>query len=246
VTVSTSTDRSPAVKKPDALQSSVVEILRNAIVRGDLYPGEKLAETRIALQLGVSRTPVREAFKQLQAEGLVSVVSRSGTFVTQLSPEDVAQLYDVREALEGMVARLAATAHAKADLRLLQANIRRTERTVKDHDRFGFIACDVEFHRLLTEATKNGKLGEHVAYLENRIQRERLAFLVTGRSGRIDRSYGEHQRVFEAVQAGDPDWAERAMREHVQRGREELVSALREQDRSRQLGRRSGLPLSDG
>ncbi|MEA2330430.1 MAG: hypothetical protein QOH58_568 [Thermoleophilaceae bacterium] len=226
-----------SAKQPEALQRSVVEILRRAIVRGDLFPGEKLAETRIAAQLGVSRTPVREAFKQLQSEGLVSVVSRSGTFVTQLSSEDLAQLYAVREALEGMVARVAAEARTDADLELLRANLERTERAVQAGDRSEFISCDIEFHRLMIDATKNEKLAEHCAFLENRIQRERLAFVVTGRAGRIQRSWSEHSKVVAAVEAGNPNAAERAMRQHVQKGREELVRALQEHERSRQFTR---------
>lgn len=227
-------------EKPEVLQATVLDTLRRAIVRGDLFPGEKLAETRIADQLGVSRTPVREAFKQLQAEGLVTVVSRSGTFVTELSSREVGELYAVREALEGMVARLAAEHHTAEDRRALEANMKRTTRAVDAGDVHEFVACDADFHRTMISAAKSEKLAEHVAFLENRIQRERLAFVVTARPGRAARSCAEHARVLEAVLARNPDAAERAMRRHVQKGRAEIVSSLEEHERSRQFSRGAG------
>jgi DNA-binding GntR family transcriptional regulator len=227
----------PAHGKPDALQASVLEILRRAVVRGELFPGEKLAEARIASQLGVSRTPVREAFKQLQAEGLVTVVNRSGTFVTDLSSREVAELYEVREALEGMVARLAAEHHDDRDRRALEANVERMRKAVESGDVQEFLVCDREFHRALVIATNNEKLAEHVAFLENRIQRERLGFVVTARPGRAKRSYTEHMRVMTPVLARNADGAERAMRRHVRNGRDEIVSSLEEYERTRHFSR---------
>ena len=200
--------------------------LRQEIVEGGFKPGEKLSESRLAEHYGVSRTPVREAIKQLELEQFVTVERRRGTFVRVMTVPEVLDLYEVREALEGMAARLCAQRADNTLLSRLDGILRRMEVMVGEDDRSAYLACDLELHAAIFEGANNLRLLEQYGLLTIHMQRDLLGHIVTGIAGRMARSMSEHGDLVQAITLRSADEAESRMRSHVISGRQELASSM--------------------
>lgn len=183
--------------------------LREAITSAALVPGRRLSENELAGQLGVSRTPIREALALLREERLVAIVPQLGTFVTRVSPSAVADAAFVREALECSAVRLAAERVEAPELAELQANLAAQEAA----DPVGFDGLDDDFHRTLCEAG-----GRAIAWtLAQRVngQLDRIRRLSLPEPGYVAEMIAEHHEVVAAVARRDADGAERALRHHL-------------------------------
>jgi DNA-binding GntR family transcriptional regulator len=209
-----------------SIKDEIVAALRVDIVNGTLMPGQKLSESRLAEMYGVGRTPVREAIKQLEAEKLVSVERRRGTFVKRLTPRDVMDLLEVRQAIEALAAALCAQRATGAQVAELDAILDRMEPAVRAGDQRTYLACDDELHRAIFESSGNPRLVDHYNLLLNQMQRDVLAKIVSGVEGRMDRSLAEHKAIIRAISVRDPQGAEAAMRVHVRAGRHELGASI--------------------
>jgi DNA-binding GntR family transcriptional regulator len=225
-----STQNGLVTKGPGSVKQEVVKALREDIIAGDLRPGEKLSEARLADRFGISRTPVREAFKELESEDLVTVERRRGTFVTKLTRGEVMELYAVRAALEGMAARLCAERATDETVKKLEALMKALDKAVKKDDGKLFLARDKDLHEQIFVGAGNAMLTQHYRTLSAHMQRERLGSMVTRQPGRLGRSSSEHRHIVSAIADRDGASAELAMRAHVQHGREELAAALAEND----------------
>ena len=195
--------------------------LREAITTAQLVPGRRLSENELAGQLGVSRTPIREALALLREERLVAIVPQLGTFVTRVSPGAVADAAFVREALECSAIRLAAERIEGAALSELQANLAAQEQA----DVPTFDSLDDDLHRMLCEAA-----GHAIAWtLARRAngQLDRIRRLSLPEPGYVRLMVAEHHVVVGAVAERDADGAERALRHHL-RMVPSLLPALRE------------------
>ncbi len=195
--------------------------LREAITTAQLIPGRRLSENELAGQLGVSRTPIREALALLREERLVAIVPQLGTFVTRVSPAAVADAAFVREALECSAVRLAAEAIEGPLLAGLQANLAAQESA----DVLAFDGLDDDFHRALCDAS-----GHPIAWtLTHRAngQLDRIRRLSLPEPGYLREMVAEHHDVVAAVARRDADGAERALRHHL-RMVPSLLGALRE------------------
>jgi len=192
---------------------------------GVLKPGEQLTETQLAQELGMSRTPVRNALLRLHHERLVTSVPNGGTFVAALSPVDVAEMYDLREVLEGLAARLLARriTPAEADvLRELAAKADAPSATLSD---------DMEFHRAIVSMCGNARLAELVdAFcLHSLTFDERSRQMVASGDVQVlqkDRDVDAHRVVAEKIIAGDASGAEEALKYYIHRGKNILIKAL--------------------
>lgn len=205
-----------------ALHEEVADQIRSAIVNGELYPGERLVEDRLAHQLDVSRHPVREALRTLQLEGFVDISPRRGATVSRISSDEGSELFEVLSALDGLAARLAA---AEQDV----AAIARTEGVLEEadlilasgltdlsRDDLGSLAdLNRRFHRLIGDAAGNRQLTESITPLRDRIQWIQGA--VNRR--RPELSWAEHRKIYEAVASGDGDAAEAMARAHIEAAR---------------------------
>lgn len=200
------------------------EIIKGWIVNHDLAPGMKLQEDALAGRLGVSRTPIREALSRLAQEGLVTMVPRRGTFVVDLTREDITELYEVREATEGMAAHLAAGRRSSEQLRQMQAAFAPFQHGVGPEDLTAYSQADLLFHDLLIRAAGNRSLQQVAGSLNDRIQMLRLRSVVL--PGRVSRSLAEHRRILEALAAADAAAAEAAAREHIRNVRDDVLRAL--------------------
>lgn len=195
--------------------------LREAITTAELVPGRRLSENELAGQLGVSRTPIREALALLREERLVAIVPQLGTFVTRVSPVAVADAAFVREALECAAVRHAARRIGSDALAELQANLAAQELA----DPVRFDGLDDEFHRVLADASGHG-IAWTLAHRANG-QLDRIRGLSLPEPGYVGEMVKEHHDVVAAVARGDADGAERALRHHLQMV-PSLLGALRQ------------------
>lgn len=207
-------------------QARVIAEMRRRIISGELSAGVNLSELALAEDFGVSRTPVREALKQLQTEGLVEIRPRVGTFVTAPSRREITELFEMKELLEGAAARLLAHRGNVPELDLLRDNLEQADAAVARDDRARYAQLVGEFHDLLIRGADNTKLEAHYRTLMNQLAYSRLVNTSLSQPGRALQSDQEHHRVLELVVSKDGDSAERVMREHVRASRRALLAGL--------------------
>lgn len=207
-------------------QGRVIAEMRRRIISGELSAGVNLSELALAEDFGVSRTPVREALKQLQTEGLVEIRPRVGTFVTAPSRREITELFEMKELLEGAAARLLAHRGHVPELDLLRNNLEQADAAVAREDRSRYAELVQEFHDLLIQGADNTKLEAHYRTLMNQLAYSRLVNTSLSQPGRPMQSDQEHHRVLELVISKDGDSAERVMREHVRASRRALLAGL--------------------
>ena len=188
--------------------------MREDIIAGELAPGEVLSEASLARELGVSRGPIREALGRLAAEGLVTITPRRGAIVTELTPEEFVEGYQVREALETLAIRLAVPRLEDSD----RARLRELHGEMIEHARRGevnaFFEANAGFHEVFVVASGNGKLGEMYRLLLDQTGRYLARSLAL--RGSLDRSIAEHEAILEAVEAGDVEAATRLLADHIE------------------------------
>lgn len=225
--MSTLTSASSLSRDRRSSRSRVIDETRKRITRGDFAAGENISETALAEEFGVSRTPVREALKQLQTEGLVEIRPRVGTFVTTPSRREIVELFEMKELLEGAAARLLAIRSPACELQRLQANVQESDHV---HDQRRYAELVEEFHELLIQGSDNTKLIAHYRILMNQLAFSRLVSTSLSQPGRLVQSEQEHHRVLNLIMAKDGDSAERVMREHVRASRQALLAGLEAKD----------------
>ena len=188
--------------------------IRDAILQGSFCPGERLVESAIAAQLNLSRGPVRDALKQLALEGLVAIVPRRGTFVSQLSGVDIQEISTLRGAIEGLAARLLAEEQDEETIKRLETLLDEMAE-VGDRDPVRFASLDLEFHETLARASRHRRLYQSWTNLRTQtwmfIRETRLSKLGSAESARE-----VHESIVRAIAAGDSAEAERATRFHAE------------------------------
>lgn len=191
--------------------------LYRCVLRGDLLPGTRLSETEIAAQVNLSRQPVREAFIRLAADGLAEVLPQRGTYIGRISMRAVLSARFIREAVESDLARhVAAT---RPDLTAMAVELTVQERCDVEGDVPGFIESDDRFHRAMALAADQGAVWQDLERLKAQMNRLRhLSMRVFDRSQTI----AQHRAVLTALQAGDADGAEDAIRTHLRQMLTEL------------------------
>jgi len=204
-------------------RSPAYDRLRALIVDRSLEPGSLLSEPELAVQLGVSRTPVREALRTLTAEGLAVKLSSNRTIVAPVSIEELGHVYDVRARLEGLIAADAARRVTPDDERFLLRQVSLMERLRDDYTEVVRIGAD--FHDHLRTMSTNELAGNMLHIVRAHVDRYRA--LTTQEPGRSSDAVDEHRLVCEAVLSGDPDRAERVMREHIEHARAVAISLAR-------------------
>lgn len=192
--------------------------LREAIVNGEIAPGCWLGEEAIAREYGVSRTPVREAFKALLAEGLLTQTGNRGVVVTSLSLDDLAALHAVRSALEGIAARFAAERGDQLVLERLRNNLFAMELAVASNNRSEELGIIHEFHELLRAGAANVYVQRFLTEVARHFRRLRRAtYEEPGRGAEV---LAQHTRIVEAIASRDSDAAESAAIEHQRQSQE--------------------------
>lgn len=205
------------------LSALAFERLEQAIMSGELKPGERLSETTLARRYGISRGPLREAIGRLEGRNLVERVANQGARVISLQNAELIDLMVIRESLEGMACRLAATRMKASELKKLQRMLDQHARDEAVISGRGYFqgGGDLDFHYCIVRASGNDRLVQMLdeeLYSLLRLYRQRLST----RPGRPAQALEEHRRVLAALEARDPDAAEATMRAHIQSSRASL------------------------
>lgn len=194
------------------LRDVVFENLREAILEGKLKPGQRLMEVQLAEQLGVSRTPVREAIRKLELEGLVVMLPRKGAYVANMSLKDIIDVLEIRASLEGLAASLAAERINPDDIKKLEIIVKEFEELTIASDVDTLLKKDVEFHECIFKATNNKKLHQLINSLWEQVYRFRVTYISDYDSSLS--IVNEHKLILEAIKKGDNELA-KSMLENI-------------------------------
>ena len=212
-----------ALLQSNSLPALVQKELERRILAGDLPAGGKLSEATVAALLGVSRGPVREAFRALEASGLVRLEKNRGVFVRQVSVAEADEIYEVRAVLDEFVGRRVAQTATADDIRDLRVRIDRMERAAARSDVDAYAAANLEFHDRLVSLARNEKLLATYRRLVNELNLYRRAAL--GQSGTLPVSTREHRDIVDRIASGQAAAAGRALFDHVMASRERMHRA---------------------
>jgi DNA-binding GntR family transcriptional regulator len=211
--------------KEEPLGRTAYKILRERILERVFQPGEALVEAKLAEDLGMSRTPIREALSQLELEGLVTSVANKGTFVESLKPVDVAEIYDIREVIEGLAARLLSRRVTRSQGEMLD------DLAAKADAPSAAVSDDVEFHSAMIRMCGSPRivdvarqfLLQALTYDEHTRRLASSGNVPVVREGRVE---GAHQAIVRAIMAGDGAAAEETVRAHVRHGKNTVARLL--------------------
>jgi len=210
------------------LRERIVDSLKEAIVRGRLRPGERVAEPEVARRFGISRTPVREAFRQLESEGFLTFTPRKGAVVTPITAKDVREFYAVKGLLEGYAARLACPRMTPRDLERLKELNAQMAQAAQAEDVKGFFELDNQFHQVFHRVSGNSKLMHLIHTLVQHYVHFRIAALSV--PGRMNTSVRQHEAIIRAFKKRDADRVERLVRDNAEQGCESLVRKIEEME----------------
>lgn len=212
-----------AFQERKSLGEHVFESLKQAIVRGKMSSGEWLVESHIAETLGISRTPVREAFHKLEREGFIERQPRGGFTVLGLNREDIEETFGIRSVLEGYAAHLAAIKHEAEELEMLEQKIAEFQKAL-DRKKMNLLpAINTEFHDMLYGLSKSPKLINMINGLRDQIYRYREMILKESKFAST--SNLDHKKMLTFIRKRDAEGAERLVREHILRGQEMVLQA---------------------
>ena len=206
------------------LRDVVFKTLRQGILTGELKPGERLMEIHLAKRLGVSRTPIREAIRMLELEGLVIMVPRKGAQVAQITQKSLKDVLEVRRTLDGLAAELACERMTDGDLEKLKQACLAFEQATKSNDFTQIARTDVELHDCIVQATGNNRLVQIVNNLSEQMYRYRFEYIkdVNSHTGLIE----EHRVLFEAIASKDKEKAVEVAKLHIDNQEKSIMKQL--------------------
>lgn len=222
--------RKKQIEKHQTLREKILEMIRDAILKGTLKPGERVSEPELAERFGISRTPIREAFRQLESEGYLEVIPRKGAVVASLSERDIEEFYAIKIILEGFAAKMAAENLTEKDIERLEAINDRLQKIADEGDVKSFFRVHNEFHDVFIKAAGNDKLYEMINQLVMKFKRLRLASL--SQPGRMEISVEEHRNMIEAFKNHDGDRADNLVRHAATIGADVLIQSMSEGEKS--------------
>ena len=211
------------------LVDDATQNLRDAILSGRLGAGARLRQMDLAAGLGISRTPIRDALGRLEQEGLIELLPHSGVRVTLLNAEQAVELYDLREVLDGLAARLAAGRADQPALGRLDRALARMAECLERRDPSPWFRAHVAFHEEIVRAAGNRPLGRLASVVRLSIRQFHPLLLKTER--RLEDAYREHLGIFEAIDAHDGEAAERLARAHISNAKEIVLKVMAQGDR---------------
>jgi DNA-binding GntR family transcriptional regulator len=202
-------------KKPEKYSRfvEIYENLKKKIISCELPSGHPLGEEALAEQFQVSRTPIREAFRKLEMDGFVEIIPRRGAFVKGIQIKDIEEIYDIREALEGISARKTAELISDENLQMIETSLQRSETVFQQGNWQQSFEYGNDLHQIIFQIQGNIRILEIVAQIKNQINR--LHSISTLLPGRLELSIQEHRGIFTALAHRDGDLAEKKMREHI-------------------------------
>ena len=210
------------------LRDVVFNTLRKAILRGELKPGERLMEIQLANKLGVSRTPIREAIRKLELEGLVLMIPRKGAEVAEITEKNMRDVLEVRKALEELAVQLACDKITKEEIEEMKKAAEDFKKILKSKDITEIAEADVRFHDIIYMATDNQKLIQLLNNLREQMYRYRVEYLKD--AAIYPRLIEEHHRMYDALKEKDQKQAVAYVEKHLHNQAEAVKKIIRDQE----------------
>jgi DNA-binding GntR family transcriptional regulator len=223
-----------AITQPIPLAKMAHEILRDSILHGQLRPGEVHNEKTLAKDLGISRTPVREALLELSAQGLVTFLPRKGVMIKHFARKDVEEIFELRKVIELAAIEKVAKAYPACDLSKLKKHIEDQKKAALKKNYTAFMKADRSFHATLCELANNQRLVQILENVRDLVHFMGMQGLNT--KGRAEVVIREHERVLEAVADGGPVKARKAMEDHLNVSEKAVLGHYRKGEQGAALG----------
>lgn len=211
------------------LRDVVFNALRKAILRGELVPGQRLMEIQLAEKMGVSRTPVREAIRKLELEGLVIMVPRKGAEVAHISGKNLRDVLEVRRALEELAGELACKRMTEEEFKELEKANHRFTSMLGSDDITEIAQADETFHAMIYQATENERLIQMVNHLREQMYRYRIEHIKDRSQRKL--LVQEHQEIMRALAVRDVEATRRTIRNHINKQEIAVAKQIRDQER---------------
>lgn len=206
------------------LRDVVFNTLRKAILTGELKPGERLMEIHLANRLGVSRTPIREAIRKLELEGLVTMIPRRGAEVAQITEKSLKDVLEVRRALDALCAELACERITEEEMEQLASACIKFEKATKTKDATEIAKADVELHDIIVAATGNRRLVQLVNNLAEQMYRYRFEYIKD--ENQHEKLIEEHRMIYESIRNKDSIAAAEAARVHIDNQEKSIMKQI--------------------
>jgi len=210
-----------SIEGKQTLRDLVCESIISGISDGILQPGERIMEIQLSEELGISRTPVREAIRKLEQEGRVVMIPRRGTYVADITLKDITQVYEIRISLDMLAASLAAERITDEEIEEMNRQLLMTGQYAQRGEIDKVVACDSVFHDILYRAARNERLLNIINNLRDQMTTIRSRSLV--HPGRLNDTLAEHKALLEAIASRDPETAANAARVHIENAERTLV-----------------------
>lgn len=207
------------------LRDVVFNTLRRAILTGELKPGERLMEIHLANRLGVSRTPIREAIRKLELEGLVTMIPRRGAEVAQITEKSLQDVLEVRRALDALCAELACDRITNEGKAALGRACDQFEKATKTGDVVTIAEADVALHDIIVQATGNQRLIQLINNLSEQMYRYRFEY-IKDESGH-ENLVNEHRMIYESIMKGDKEKAAMSAKLHIDNQEKSIIRQIR-------------------
>ena len=207
------------------LRDVVFQTLRKAILKGELKPGERLMEVQLANRLGVSRTPIREAIRKLELEGLVTMIPRRGAEVAEITEKNMRDVLEVRRALEELAVKIACDKITEGELKELSVVAKKFRDVMYCDNLMQITEADVEFHEIIYRATGNMRLIQILSNLREQMYRFRVEYLK--RKEVHPQLIAEHEEIIEMIEKREKDTAIKVVCEHIDNQVEAVIDIIR-------------------
>lgn len=212
------------------LRDVVFQTLREAILKGELKPGERLMELQLASKLGVSRTPIREAIRMLELEGLAVTIPRKGAEVARMTEKDMEDVLQIREALDELAVQIACDKMTEKQLVNLTLAMKNFENSIQTGNLKKVVQTDVEFHDVIYQATDNPKLVNILSNLSEQIYRYRVEYLKEKEN--YPMLVKEHEEIVTALKDRNKQLAAEMTKKHIRNQAEAVKNIIREQEQA--------------
>ena len=209
------------IKESKTIRRKVYDFLREQLLSGEIPPHERLIETKIAQEVGISRTPVREALHNLELEGLIEAIPRVGYVVKPISKDEIEEICEIRTINECLAVRWATRRITPKELQALEKNLSVSEAEAKGGNPRSFIEYDAEFHEILARASGSERLLELCQMLRRHMLRYRIKSIFN--SENVLRAIAGHRRIFDCIAKKEEEGVEQAVRDHLETSKRDVL-----------------------
>lgn len=203
-----------------SLSQEVADLIKKQMVEGDLKPGDRIVESKLARDLGLSQTPIREAIRLLAGEGIVKIVSNKGPVIQTLSMDDVFEIYSIRAMIEGLAMRMATQVASEDEIKSIERIYERMERRLRDETVTSLLRDSGHLHASIVALSKHSRLISTYKSISFQIL---FVNKILGSISTKQKEFDQHKELIDALNSRDPDSAEQIMRAHIYRSYREFA-----------------------